>query len=181
MQSLLRLLLPAVLAGLLSACGGGIGVEFVDDFDDHDHEEFVDDRPFPSGRPGSVTVRAATEPAMLGTYASSDVRVTHVFRFFPLGEFPETCRFQFEGLLEPRTSAEMAGEILYLPGTDTVHASFIVIDFQEFRVNGNATLDRAGNAIVFDGAVLTSTQAPSRTITISGTVPMQNEPKPAGC
>ena len=179
MKSLLRLLVPVFLAGLLSACGGAIGIEFVDDGDDH--EEFIDDRPFPSGRAGSVTVNAATQAGLAGTYASDDVRVTHVFRFFPLGEFPETCRFQFEDLREPRSGNLMAGEILYLPGSDTVHASFVVIDFQEFRVDGNATLDRAANAIVFNAAVLTSTQGPRQTITISGTVPMRNEAKPAGC
>ena len=180
MKGLVRPLLPTLLTACLSACGGGIGVTFVDDGGGGD-EEFVDDRPFPSGRAGSVTVNASTDARLVGTYASSNVRTTHVFRFFPLGEFPETCRFQFEGLVEPRTNASMAGEILYLPGTDTVHASFVVIDFREFRVNGNATLDRAANAIVFDHAVLNSTRGTTQTLTITGSVPMQNEAKPAGC
>ena len=180
MNTLLHPLLPAVLAALLSGCGGGVGVEF---FDDGGHDdEFIDDRPFASGRPGSVTVSAASDARLVGTYSSDNVRVTHVFRFFPIGEFPETCRFQFEGLVEPGSGAAMNGEILYLPGTDTVHSNFVVIDNREFRVDGGSTLDRANNAITFSNAVLTSTlQGSTRTITITGTVPMQNEPKPAGC
>jgi len=180
MKRLVRPLLPALLTGVLSACGGGVGIglEFVDD---DDGEVIVDDRPFSSGRPGSVTVNAASDPQLVGTYASDNVRVTHVFRFPPVAGFPETCRFQFDDLKEARTGAFMFGEIQYLPGTDTVHASFIVVDFREFLVEGNATLDRANNAIVYNQAVLTSTEGTGQSITISGTIPMQNESKPAGC
>lgn len=181
MKRLVRPLLPALFTGLLSACGGGVGIgfEFVDD--DHDGEAIVDDRPFSSGRAGSVTVSAASDAQLVGTYASDNVRVTHVFRFPPGGGFPETCRFQFEDLREARTGAFMFGEIHYLPGTDTVSASFIVIDRREFLVEGRATLDRGNNAIVYDRAVLTSTEGTGQQITITGTIPMQNEGKPAGC
>jgi hypothetical protein len=128
-------------------------------------------------------VNAATDPRVLGTYASDDVRLTHVFRFSARGSTPETCRFQFEDLADANSRIFMSGEIQYLPGTDTVHASFIVVDNREYLVGTSnlVRLDRASNAIVFHEAVLNSTFGNAQTITISGTVPMRNERTPAGC
>jgi hypothetical protein len=181
MKSLVRPLLSTVLAaGLLSACGGGISIDISDD--DHDGV-FFDDGAFPSGRPASMTVQAASDAGVVGTYSTDDARLTRVFRFSARGGTPETCRFQFEGLREPRTRLGMSGEIQYLPGTDTVHASFLVVDFREYRVAGSpaVTLDRANNAIVFTDAVLATTAGAIREITVSGTIPMRNEAKPVGC
>jgi hypothetical protein len=179
MKELFRPFLPSLLAaGLLSACGGGVSLSFVDDGGD----DFFDGA-FRSGRPGFATVTAATESILNGTYRSDDTRLTHVFRFRPRGDAPETCRFQFEGLRQPATGAFLFGEIQYLPDTDNLRASFFVIEGREFRVDGNrgVTLDRASNSIVYDGAVLTSTQGTGQAITVSGSIPMRNEAKPAGC
>lgn len=181
MNSLVRPLLSALLAaGLLSGCGGGVSVGF---FDDDDDDVFIDDRAFPSGRPASMTVQAATDPQVVGTYARDNVRLTSVFRFSARGGTPETCRFQFEDLLEPTTRLSMSGEIQYLPGTDTVHASFLVVDFREYRVvgSGAVTLDRAANSIAFNQAVLAATVGTGQQITVTGTIPMRNELKPVGC
>jgi hypothetical protein len=181
MKSLVRALLPTVFAaGLLSACGGGLSVGI---FDDDDDDLFIDDRAFLSGRPASMTVQAATDPRVVGTYARDNVRLTQVFRFSARGATPETCRFQFEDLLEPTTRLTMSGEIQYLPGTDTVHASFLVVDFREYRVAGSGAvnLDRANNAIQFNQAVLTATAGTGQQITVTGTVPMRNDLKPVGC
>jgi hypothetical protein len=118
-----------------------------------------------------------------GTYSSDDARLTNVFRFRARGSTPETCRFQFEGLRQPDTGAFMNGEIQYLPDTDKLRASFVVIAGREFRVDGNngVTLDRATNSIVYKGAVLTSTQGTGQAITLTGSIPMRNERKPTGC
>ena len=175
-----RSFLPAVLtAGALSACGGGLSIGFFDD----DRGDVFFDGAFRSGRPAFATVTAASEPVLNGNYTSDDTRLTHVFRFGPRGDAPETCRFQFEGLRQPDTGAFMFGEIQYLPGTDTLRASFIVIEGREFRVDGNAgvTLDRASNSIVYTGAVLASTQGTGQSITLAGSIPMRNEAKPSGC
>lgn len=173
------LFLPSVLAtGLLSACGGGVSLSFVDDGGD----DFFD-APFRSGRPAFATVTAASDARLNGTYSSDDARLTHVFRFGARASAPETCRFQFEGLRQPDTGAFMNGEIQYLPDSDNLFASFFVIDGREFRVDGNAgaRLDRTSNSIVYDGAVLASTQGTGQAITVSGSIPMRNEAKPAGC
>jgi hypothetical protein len=181
MKSLVRPLLSAVLvAGLLSACGGGVSIGI---FDDDDDDVFFDDGAFLSGRAASMTVQAATDAGVVGTYATDNARLTRVFRFSARRSTPETCRFQFEDLRELSSRLAMSGEIQYLPGTDTVHASFLVIDFREYRVAGSpaVTLDRANNAIVFNQAVLASTSGTAREITVSGTIPMRNEAKPVGC
>ena len=180
MKDLVRPFLPAVLAaGLLSACGGGVSLSFTDDnFDD----EFFDGA-FRSGRPAFASVTAASDARLNGTYSSDDVRLTHVFRFRARNGAPETCRFQFEGLRQPDTGAFMNGEIQYLPDTDNLRASFVVIEGREFRVDGNSrmALDRAANSVVYTNAVLASTQGTGQTITLSGSIPMRNEAKPGGC
>ncbi|HET8747529.1 MAG TPA: hypothetical protein VFM98_18155 [Ramlibacter sp.] len=169
---------PLLAAGLLSACGGGVSFSFVDD----DGDDFFD-LPFRSGRPAFATVSAASDARLDGRYASDDARLTHVFRFRARGSTPETCRFQFEGLRQPATDAFMSGEIQYLPGTDNLFASFFVVEGREFRVDGNngVRLDRASNSIVYQGAVLASTQGTGQTITLDGSIPMRNEDKPSGC
>lgn len=179
MKDLVRPFLPSVLAaGLLAGCGGGVSLSFIDDGGD----DFFDGA-FRSGRPGFATVTAATETVLNGTYRSDDTRLTHVFRFRARGDAPETCRFQFDGLRNPDTGAFMFGEIQYLPDTNNLRASFFVVEGREFRVDGNngVTLDRASNSIVYNGAVLASTQGTGQTITLSGSIPMRNESKPSGC
>ncbi|MEJ8839796.1 hypothetical protein [Ramlibacter sp. AN1133] len=180
MKDLVRpFLLPVLAAGMLCACGGGISLSFVDD---GGGDEFFDGA-FRSGRPAFATVSAATEPRLNGSYSSSDARLSHVFRFRARGDAPETCRFQFEGLRQPESGAFMSGEIQYLPDSDQLRASFIVIDGREFRVDGNngVALDRASNSVVYNGAVLASTQGTGQAITLGGSIPMRNESRPSGC
>jgi len=171
-------LAPLLAAGLLSACGGGVSFSFVDDGGD----DFFD-LPFRSGRPAFATVSAAGDARLNGSYASDDARLTHVFRFRARGSTPETCRFQFEDLRQAATGAFMSGEIQYLPDTDKLFASFIVIEGREFRVDGNngVRLDRGANSVVYEGAVLASTQGTGQTVTLDGSIPLRNEDKPAGC
>jgi len=180
MKDLVRPFLVCLLAAsLLAGCGGGVSIGF---FDDGDGDDFFDGT-FRSGRPGFATVSAATEPLLNGTYSSDDTRLSHVFRFRARGDAPETCRLQFDGLRHPDTGAFLFGEIQYLPDSNNLRATFIVIEGREFRVDGNsgATLDRASNSVVYNGAVLASAQGTGRTITLTGSIPMRNEDKPAGC
>ena len=172
------LLAPLLATGLLAACGGGISFSFVDDGGD----TFFDGA-FPSGRPAFATVTAAGEASLDGSYSTDDARLTDVFRFDARGSTPPTCRFQFEGLRRPDTGIFMSGEIQYLPDSSNLHASFVVIAGREFRVDGNSgvRLDRPSNSIVFDGAVLASTQGTGDAITLAGSIPMRNDSKPAGC
>jgi len=172
-------LVAVLAAGLLSACGGGVSISLSnDDFGDASF-----DGAFRSGRPAFATVTAASDARLDGSYSSDDARLTEVFRFGVRGSTPETCRFQFEGLRQAETGAFMSGEIQYLPDTDNLRASFIVIEGREFRVDGNSgvTLDRASNSVVYAGAVLTSTQGTGQAITLAGSIPMRNDARPAGC
>jgi hypothetical protein len=173
--------LAFAIAALLSACGGGsvaIGDFGGDDpFDLHP--------PRSSGRPASVTVDAATEPAFVGLYSATDVPVTSVLRFFPQDGDPETCRFRFIGLQQQQSRVErvMDGEIRYLPNTSELRTAFVVINTLEFRHDGTsgATVDRANNLVTFDDAVFRSTQGSNDTVTVTGSIPLRNEAKPAGC
>lgn len=173
------LLSVVAVAGLLSACGGGVGLSFGDfGFDDFDDDAFPQE-PFHSGRPASATVSNAGDPAFDGTYSAPDARVSSVFRYL----VDDTCRFQFEGLRQGTSDRLMRGEIHYLPGTNTVARSFIVIDSREFRLDGGnaATVDRVNNAVSYDGARLTETQGLRQAITLSGSIPLRDESRPSGC
>lgn len=176
MNAVPRPLLPLLLvAGLLTACGGGVTIGFFDDGDD-----FVPDAPVSSGRPASVTVSAATDATLDGVYAAANARIGSVVGFF--GD-PDTCRFRFEGLQQANSGRVMSGEIRYLVNSNTVLTTIVVIDTREFRVDGGsaATVDRANNAIAYSGAVLANTQGLGQSLTLSGSIPMQNEAKPSRC
>lgn len=174
-----RSLLPCALAALLAGCGGGVSIGFFDD--DFDHEEpFLEFRPFPSGRAGSVTVTAASDAALNGTYGSASTSVSRVLRFS--GD-PQTCRFRFDGLREPASGRVMAGEIRYLPDTFTVLTSIVAIGFEEFRVDGGtgAVFDRTNARVSFSGATLASVRGNGQSVTLTGDVPLTLEARPSGC
>jgi hypothetical protein len=158
-----------VAASLLSACGGGGG-------------DFEND-PRASGRPASLAVVASGDTQLSGAYATGDLQLNDVEKFNPIGGDPETCRFRFSELPQAGTTRRMDGDVRYLPGTSALRVAFISIQAVEFRLDGtaNATVDRANSRVVFDGAVLTSTQGTGRTITLTGTLPFRAENKPEGC
>jgi hypothetical protein len=175
------LLLPAAVAGLLAACGGGVSLSigvFDDDFDDS-----PDFRLTSSGRSGALNVAAATDARLNGSYAHSDVLLSEVLRFSPTSRNPETCRFQFDGLVQATGGRILGGEIRYLPGTSELRTAFILIDDFEFRQDGSTgvVVDRGANVVTFNGAVLASRHTSGQQLTLTGTVPIRAEGKPADC
>lgn len=183
MHVLVRSLLPVLVAGMLAACGGGVSLGigigiFDDDFDDFPHFHLA-----PSGRGASMTVGAATDTRLNGSYAHTDVELSEVLRISATDRHPETCRFQFDGLVQAGAGRVLGGEIRYLPGTAELRTAFIVIDHFEFRQDGstNVTVDRAANVVNFNGAVLGSTHFAGEQITLTGSVPIRAEGKPEGC
>jgi len=178
MHSMVRsLFAPALLAGLLSACGGGVSISF--GFFDDDFVDHFDVRP--SGRSGSLTVSAATDSRLNGVYANGDVWLSDVLRFS--GSFPETCRFRFARLDQAGGTRSMEGEIRYLTGSGELRTVFVAIDGLEFRHDGptGVAADFAGNRVTFSGAVLDSTHIAGQQITLTGMVPLRGETRPVGC
>jgi hypothetical protein len=159
----------AVLASLLSACGGGGG-----DSDSGD--------PAPRAIPASVAVGPASDSSLNGIYASSTIALNEVVKFNPVGGDPETCRFRFAGLQQAGTTRLMDGDIRYIPGTTELRVTFVSIAGTEFRLQGTAgaTVDKPNNRVVYNGAILTSTQGSGNTITLSGSIPMLTS-RPEGC
>jgi hypothetical protein len=159
------------LAVLLAACGGD------------DEGVIVDERdPSSSGRAASVTVPAASNAVLIGTYATTDIFLNNVTKVNPIGGDPETCRFRFDRLTQQVGARNMNGDIRYIPGSTEVRTTFVAIDTVEFRLQGTtgASVDRANNRIVYTNAVLTSTQGTGQTITLSGAIPMLPN-RPEGC
>lgn len=168
--------LAAVALAALSACGGAISIQIGDDDDDF-HED-----PHPSGLAASVAVTGATEAALDGAYASDNVWLGSVAR--SSGGSPSTCRFAFSGLRQQSGGGRlMDGEIRYLAGTSDVDATRVVINGFEFRADATAgaTADRGAGEVRYAGVVLRSTQAGGQALTLTGTIPMRREDRPAGC
>lgn len=165
------ILVLSLSAALLSACGGSDEGAIVED-----------DDPEPSTIAASVTVTAAGDPALNGIYATDGIYLNNVTKVNPVGGDPETCRFKFTGPRNATTGRVMGGDIRYIPGTNSLHVTFIDINSVEFRLDGTtgASVDRANNEIDFTGAVLVSTQATGQSITLTGSIPMLPN-RPEGC
>lgn len=171
-----RAIFPAAaLALLLTACGGGGDDEGV----------FVEERdPSASGLSASVNVVAPPSTALSGTYASTNIFLNNVTKVDPIGAPVETCRFRFSALEQQGVTParRMDGDIRYLPGTNALDSTVVSINTIEFKMNGTtgATIDRANNRVIYDGAVLTSTQSTGQSITLTGAIPMRGD-RPEGC
>jgi len=163
----------AALALLLTACGGGDEGVFVEDKD-----------PSPSGLSANVTVAATGNAVLSGAYATTNILLNNVTKVDPIGEPVEQCRFRFSDLAQQvaGSTRRMDGDIRYLPGTNALDSTDVSIDTIAFKMIGTtgATIDRANNRVVFNGAVLTSTQATGQSITLTGAIPMRGD-RPEGC
>ena len=160
----------AALALLLSACGGGDEGTIVEDKD-----------PSASGLIASVDVTASSNATLNGNYSSSNIFLNNVTKVNPIGE-AETCRFRFSALVQQGGARTMDGDIRYLPGTNALQTTFVSINTIEFGLQGTtgATVDRPNNRIVFNGAVLASTQGTAQSLTLTGAIPMRGD-RPEGC
>lgn len=177
MHSVVRsLLAPALCAGLLAACGGGISLGFSDGDDD-----FGELDPFPSGRTATLTVSDASLSPLDGTYRSANVMLSDVLLFFATSRDPETCRFRFDGLLQSPGDRRMDGEIRYLPGTSRLRTTFVFIDGLEYRLEGSAgaSVDRDTGRVSYVGAVLQA-RGTTQQLTLDGTLPLRGS-RPSGC
>jgi hypothetical protein len=167
----LRAVAPlAALTLLLSACGGGDEGIFVDQKD-----------PAATGLTASVSVTASANATLNGSYSSSNIFLNNVTKVNPIGE-SETCRFRFSSLVQQGGARTMDGDIRYLPGTNALQQTFVSINAIEFGMPGTtgAIVDKPNNRIVFNGAVLTSTQGTGQSITLTGSIPMLGN-RPEGC
>jgi hypothetical protein len=170
-----RAIFPAAaLALLLSACGGG-----------GDEGIFVEDRdPSASGLSASVNVAAPASTALSGTYATNNIFLNNVTKVDPIGAPVETCRFRFSALEQQGVTParRMDGDIRYLPGTNALESTVVSINTIEFAMAGTtrAIVDKPNNRVIYDGAVLTSTQATGQSITLTGAIPMRGD-RPEGC
>ncbi|HEY0886147.1 MAG TPA: hypothetical protein VGE20_12740 [Ramlibacter sp.] len=170
-----RVLAPAAaLAVLLSACGGG-----------DDEGIFVDERdPSATGQSASVTVTVPDNTALSGAYASTNIFLNNVTKVDPIGEPREQCRFRFSALEQQvaGSSRRMDGDIRYIPGTNALDSTEISIAGARYQMAGTtgATIDRAGNRVVYNGAVLTSREVAGQTLTLTGSIPMRGD-RPEGC
>lgn len=174
-NSTCRAIFPAAaLALLLSACGGG-----------GDEGIFVEDRdPSASGLSASVNVAAPASTALSGTYATNNIFLNNVTKVDPIGAPVETCRFRFSALEQQGVTParRMDGDIRYLPGTNALESTVVSINTIEFAMAGTtrAIVDKPNNRVIYDGAVLTSTQATGQSITLTGAIPMRGD-RPEGC
>ena len=155
---------------LLAACGGGDEGPIVDEKD-----------PSPSGQAASVTVAAASDTALNGIYASSNVNLNNVTKVNPIGGDPETCRFKFNGLTQTGGARMMDGDVRYIPGSPELRTTVVSIAAVEFRLLGSAgaAVDRTNNRVNFSGATFTSTTGSGATITLTGAIPMRGD-RPEG-
>ncbi len=156
---------------LLSACGGSAEHPF--------------NNPDPSGLAASLTVSAATVPALNGVYSTTDLLLNSVEKVNPVGGDPETCRFEFSNLTQANGGLVMGGgDVRYIPNSNEVRTVFVAISGSEFRLQqqAGATVDRTNNRIVLTNAVLTST-GNQGVITLNGNIPMRTDtgPRPSGC
>lgn len=167
---------------LLAACGGGsVSIRIGDDDDEH-LDEFAFHPLRSSSKPARVTV-ASTDARFHGAYFSNDLRLTDVLRFFRTGSDPETCRYRFAGLQQESGQHVMDGEIRYLPDSNQVRRTVVVINTIEFRLDPTAgvTVDRTNRQVVYNGATLASTQGLGTTVTLTGAIPMRTQTFPEGC
>ena len=160
-----RFIVPAIALAVLSACGGGSGIE---------PDDLV-----PTLRSASVVASNASTPALNGTYSTTSINLTQVVKFNPIGAPAETCRFRFSGLQGPN-GVLMDGDIRYRPGTFIVETMFTSINTVEFSIaeGSNTAVDRPNNEIdlmakVFNPGTL-------QTITVTGSIPMPLG-RPEGC
>ena len=166
----------AALALLLTACGGGGG---------DDEGIFVEDKdPSASGLSASVAVAAPAASGLSGTYATTNIFLNNVTKVDPIGAPVEQCRFRFSALEQQGASParRMDGDIRYLPGTNALDSTDVSINTIGFKMIGTtgATIDRANNRVIFNGAVLNSTQSTGQSITLTGSIPMRGD-RPEGC
>jgi hypothetical protein len=161
------------VAALLTACGGsdeGIVVEEKD--------------PTPSGLAATATLSNATgaDVVLNGIYATSDVLLNNVTKVNPPGDDPETCRFEFQGLVQAGSNRQLMGDVRYLPGTESLQQTFLGVEGTEFGLVGTTggAVDRTNGRVTFTGAVFTSIQGTGRTITVNGVIPMRPD-RPEGC
>lgn len=166
-----KVLAPLAVVGLvLSGCGGSGGGDFQNE-------------PRASGRAATATVAGSVDTTLNGTYASSDVFLDDVVKVNPIGGDPETCRTRFSNLPKTGGAQIMDGDIRYIPGTTEARVSIVSINTIEFELAGTAgaTVNRTTNLITYSNAVFTAKQDPSRTITLTASIPIRAENKPEGC
>jgi hypothetical protein len=155
---------PAILALVLTACGGGNSSDL----------ELT-----PVG--ATITVANSTSPTFNGVYTTDTISLTDVQRIDPIGSQPEVCSFRFTGPTSP-SGQTMSGDVRYRSTTQQIYTIFISIAGFEFRADdpSNATVQTADNQLVLSNKVLTASTGVSSTITVNGIVPLRGG-RPGGC
>jgi hypothetical protein len=162
-HSLKTLALCGALSTLLVACGGGTS------------------DPDPSNRSGLLTVSAASNATLNGVYSSNAVGLTKVETIPRVGA-TDACEFSYDKMVKTTDSTvSAAGRIRYIKDATTLQEYSISINGSAFaRADGGSTsVDRAGNVIMFNGAVVPADTG-TATLTLTGNVPIPFS-RPAGC
>lgn len=154
----------AVLASLLAACGGG------------------DDTPVPTPADSLVTISAATNAAVVGTYTSGTTGLSDVEKENPVNA-AQFCSFRFNGLARSDNSPLLVdGRVAYNVNQDLVNNFKVTVGSVTYGSGetGGTQVVKASNQVNVTNKVLTSEVDGVSTITVSARIPMKAN-RPDGC
>lgn len=157
------LVLCAVTACVLAACGGG------------------DSDTLPTESNALITVTSASVPAYDGIYQSSQVGLSEVEKTFDIAN--TTCEFSFDNLTKVGDSTGiLSGKIAYREGATTLSRLEVSINGVVYASGAvdDSLVDRGNNRVTFGKKVLASTAEDDNTVEIAGSVSMRGN-RPSGC
>lgn len=160
---------PALAAGLvaatlLSACGGG------------------DDDPAPTPQDSLVTIAAATDAGLNGSYSTTTTGLSDVEKTNPT-DAPQFCSFRFDSLAKTGASSVLlSGRVAYNVNQDLVNNFKVTVGNVTYGSGSTAgtNVNKAGNQVTVTNKVLTSESDGVSTITVTARVPMRGN-RPDGC
>ncbi|MES2941327.1 MAG: hypothetical protein V4772_00500 [Pseudomonadota bacterium] len=161
-----KMALCAAAVSALAACGGG--------------GSGTDD-PQPSTSDALVTVTSASVAARNGLYVSSNAGLSDVDKVYDASN--TTCAFAFNGLVRAGDSGTpLSGKISYREGATTLSRLEVSVSGEVYAAGAvdDSTVDRNNNQIRFGNKTLSSTGGDTRTLVVSGAVPMRPG-RPSGC
>lgn len=157
------LLMCALTASLLAACGGG------------------DSEPQPTDADSLITITSTTVGGQNGFYGSTQVGLSAVEKTYDLSK--TTCVFAFNNLSKFRDSAiTMSGKVEYREGATTLSRLEVTVNGIVYASGAvdESVVDRDKNLITVKGKTLSSTASDPNTLVLTGAIPMRGN-RPSGC